>query len=582
MSEPAILLVDDEEALRETFVIFLRRAGYRQVVEAADLTEALAQLRARRFDLVISDIVLGADSGVDLLREARRLGIQCPVVMITGYPSVETAAEAVRLGAFDYLTKPVSKDALLAVVARGLEEEERRQAETARLCAGETALSRLVLDALPEMVFAVDARGTVTAMNDLARSWCQRFLPSLGRGKPLAPEHPLQKAMLLDCQQVLATGRPKAEHRLEWRDEQGVRVVGLAAAPCEGGVVLTLRDATGSASQRREIAPPAGMVGESEVMQRLFRRILQVAEVDATVLLTGESGTGKNVVARAIHAASARKEAPFVQVDCASLPEEILESELFGHRRGAFTGAERDRRGRILQADGGTLFLDELGEISAKMQLRLLRFLQSRFFYPVGCDKPVSVDVRVIAATNADLAAKVRAGEFREDLYYRLRVVDIHLPALRHHREDIPLLARHFLARAAAGGSAAAPPGISEQAMRLLMRYRWPGNVRELAHVMERALVFCQGEEVLPEHLPPEVGGDSAVGDAGLPAGDPPPSGAAREAGEGDEAMRLLAALRRTGGNKAKAARLLGIDRSTLYRKLRFHGIDPTAYLDGI
>ena len=242
------------------------------------------------------------------------------------------------------------------------------------------------------------------------------------------------------------------------------------------------------------------LIGASRAMQTVYTLIENVGQVDTSVLITGESGTGKELVAEALHAESPRRDMPLIKVDCTAIPESLLESELFGHKKGSFTGADRNRQGRILQADGGTLFLDEIGDISPAMQLRLLRFLQERTFYPVGHDMPLKVDVRVIAATNADLKQKVIDGKFREDLYYRLRVIDIVLPPLREREEDIPLLVEHFLERfnKRLGKEIT---GISDQALDALKDYSWPGNVRELEHVMERACVLCADSTITTDHL---------------------------------------------------------------------------------
>jgi DNA-binding NtrC family response regulator len=297
---------------------------------------------------------------------------------------------------------------------------------------------------------------------------------------------------------------------------------------------------------------------------------------DTTILITGESGTGKELVAEALHAESPRRNRPLVKVDCTAIPEELLESELFGHKKGSFTGADRDRLGRILQADGGTLFLDEIGDITPRMQLRLLRFLQERTFYPVGRDQPIQVDVRVITATNADLKEKVRRDLFREDLYFRLRVVDIILPPLRERKEDIPLLAQHFLSRFEEKMKKGIT-GFSDSVMEPLNNHSWPGNIRELEHIIERAYVLCPGDTITTDHLPSEVmTATAAKQEIHEPTSHIPPlqhpAGSINE--PENEIERVIDALRRTAGNKAKAARLLGIDRSTLYRKISNYNID--------
>ena len=281
-------------------------------------------------------------------------------------------------------------------------------------------------------------------------------------------------------------------------------------------------------------------------------------------------------MADALHAESPRCNRPLVKVDCTAIAEDLLESELFGHKKGSFTGADRDRLGRILQADGGTLFLDEIGDISPRMQLRLLRFLQERTFYPVGRDQPIQVDVRVITATNADLKEKVRKDQFREDLYFRLRVVDIILPPLRERKEDIPLLAHHFLARFEDKMNKGISD-FSDSVMERLNKHSWPGNIRELEHVIERAYVLCPGATITTDHLPSDVmtasdlKQESPEPDSHTSLLQQPP----RPTQEPEnEIERLIDALRRTAGNKAKAARLLGIDRSTLYRKISSYNID--------
>ena len=345
------------------------------------------------------------------------------------------------------------------------------------------------------------------------------------------------------------------------------------------GVVVVIRDMTRippKTSGRRSRFHR--FIGKSDAMQTAYTMIENVGKVDTTVLISGESGTGKELAAEALHEESHRRNRPIVKVDCTAIPESLLESELFGHKKGSFTGADRDRMGRILQADGGTLFLDEIGDISAMMQLRLLRFLQEKTFYPVGRDTPIQVDVRVITATNVNLRQKVEEGEFREDLYFRLRVIDVILPALREREGDITLLTHHFISLISQKIGKTIS-GISDQALATMEQYPWPGNVRELEHVLERACVLCDSPTISADQLPPEIihyqpeiqvvqpeqilVQPGAVAPSLMHAGEQLPM-----------PERILNALRKTGGNKAKAARLLGIDRSTLYRKIKEMQLD--------
>ena len=300
-----------------------------------------------------------------------------------------------------------------------------------------------------------------------------------------------------------------------------------------------------------------GMVGKSAAMQHLLSEIALVAPSEATVLIHGDSGTGKELVARAIHASSACREKPLVALNCAALNESLLESELFGHEKGAFTGADKRREGRFVEADGGTLFLDEIGDISPMMQVRLLRAIQEREVQRVGSNQTIPVDVRLIAATHRDLAEEVNAGRFRRDLYYRLNVVAIEVPSLRQRREDIPLLADHFLQRFAERNRKAVK-GFTPQAMDLLIHYDWPGNIRELENAVERAVVLLTGEYISERELPLAI------------AGTPIPMAQSQDIQPLVEVEKevILAALEKTGGNKTEAARQLGITRKTLLAKL--------------
>jgi len=577
-----ILIVDDEESIRFTFEMFLRREGYEAITTAASLDEAQKAVDEETFDLVISDIVLANSSGTELLKYIRSKGQECPVVMITGFPNLNTAAEAVRYGAFDYIAKPVNKESLLRFVRQALKhwdlEREKRalQQENEKF----RRYLEVVFSSVSDAIVTVDEELNIVQLNHTARRW---FAASQGGG-PVTSLHQLTgemaSACLQDARKVIRHGRIVREHQVECRKENGEkRMVSLTAAPLRdeieelSGAVLVLRDITLGVpveSLEGERTSFHGFIGTSRIMQGLYRLIENVGKVDTAVLVTGESGTGKELTAEALHLESLRRNMPLVKVDCASVPEDLLESELFGHRKGAFTGADRDRPGRLFQADRGTLFLDEIGDISPRMQLRLLRFLQEQTFTPVGQDTPIQVDVRVIAATNVDLQEKVRSGRFREDLYYRLKVVEIHLPPLRERRDCIPLLVNHFLRRYAEklGRNISS---ISDQSLQVLNDYSWPGNVRELSHVIERGCVLCTGSTIQIEHLPQELV-KRPVPDALAPV----MSGRVRDDfGEDDvdtEKQQLVKILGRAGGNKARAARMLGIDRSTLYRKLkRYH-----------
>ena len=434
-----ILVVDDDISHCTILQALLRGWGYR-VALANNGLQALEKVREKVFDLVLCDIRMAEMDGIETLKEIKTFNPSIPVLIMTAYSSVDTAVEALKSGALDYLIKPLDFDKLQQTLSEAL---------------AHTRLS----------------------------------------------ESPLAE-------------------------------------------------------------PPAaqfGMVGDSPAMRALLNNIALVAPSDATVLIHGESGTGKELVARALHASSARSRRPLVILNCAALNESLLESELFGHEKGAFTGADKRREGRFVEADGGTLFLDEIGDISPLMQVRLLRAIQEREVQRVGSNQTLSVDVRLIAATHRDLAEEVSAGRFRQDLYYRLNVVTIDMPPLRHRREDIPPLARYFLQRYAERNRKVVQ-GFTPQAMDLLIHYAWPGNIRELENAVERAVVLLTGEYISERELPLAI--------AGTPVADAPHGDDSIQPLVEVEKEAILAALERTGGNKTEAARRLGITRKTLLAKL--------------
>ncbi|MDU4356873.1 sigma-54-dependent response regulator transcription factor ZraR [Phytobacter diazotrophicus] len=434
-----ILVVDDDISHCTILQALLRGWGYR-VALAHNGVQALEQVRQQVFDLVLCDIRMAEMDGIETLKEIKTLNPSIPVLIMTAYSSVDTAVEALKSGALDYLIKPLDFDKLQQTLSGAL---------------AHTRLS-----------------------------------------------------------ESLVAGTPAAQF---------------------------------------------GMVGDSPAMRALLNNIALVAPSDATVLIHGESGTGKELVARALHASSGRSHGPLVTLNCAALNESLLESELFGHEKGAFTGADKRRDGRFVEADGGTLFLDEIGDISPLMQVRLLRAIQEREVQRVGSNQTLSVDVRLIAATHRDLAGEVSAGRFRQDLYYRLNVVTIDMPPLRQRREDIPPLARYFLQRYAERNRKAVQ-GFTPQAMDLLIHYTWPGNIRELENAIERAVVLLTGEFISERELPLAIVGTPI---ANAPHGDDviqPLVDVEKEA--------ILAALEKTGGNKTEAARQLGITRKTLLAKL--------------
>jgi DNA-binding NtrC family response regulator len=445
-----ILIVEDEANLQRVLELQLAGAGF-TVEKAASAEQALPVLERGGVDLVLSDLKLPGMDGLELLRRVRDYDSSLPVIIMTAFGTVETAVQAMKAGASDYLLKPFPLDELNLTIDKALELRELRDEN-------------------------------------------RRLRAELGR-------------------------------RYQFDN----------------------------------------IVGRSPGMQEVFAAVERVAPTRATVLLTGESGIGKDLIARAIHHHSPRKDKAFVKISCSAIPETLMESELFGYEKGAFTGAAAARAGKFEQADGGTVFLDEIGDVTPPVQVKLLRVLQERELERLGGNKTIQVDVRVIAATNQDLQAAIEEGAFREDLYYRLNVVPIRIPPLRERRPDIPLLVDHFLAkyRDEMGGRVSA---VSPQALEKLMAYRWPGNVRELENVMQRAMVLAQGPvlDAKDIHLDAERRSPDRAGETTfLPEG---------MTLEQHEQELIREALRRTGGNKWQAARLLGLTRSALRYRLKQMG----------
>ena len=448
--ETTVLVVDDDESHRTILQALIRGWGYK-LEGVDDGSRAVELAKEKPFDLILMDVRMAVMGGIEALKEIKSYNPSIPIIIMTAYSNVESAVEAIKAGAYDYLTKPLDFDMLRLTMERAL-------------------------------------------------------------------EHVSLKAENQELKERLVSS-----------------------------------------------FDPGNIVGRSEAIRRLMDMVAMIAPSEATVLINGESGTGKELIAKSIHFNSSRKKGPLVTVNCAALSETLLESELFGHEKGAFTGADKRREGRFMHANKGTIFLDEIGEISPAMQVKLLRAIQSREIQRVGNDQTIQVDVRIVAATNRDLKAEVEAGNFRQDLYYRLNVMTVVVPPLRDRREDIPLLAMYFLHKFA-DTNRKIVKGFTPQAMDMLLKYDWPGNIRELENAVERAVVLMPGDYVTERELPLSIdqsfeSHDNATSKIVQSEDILPLNAVEREA--------ILAALEITKGNKTEAAKKLGITRKTLLAKLQ-------------
>ncbi len=453
-----MLVVDDDTGHLVTLKTIARSWDYR-VSTAEDGSTAVEMVKTQPFDLILMDVRMAEMDGIEALRQIKTYNPAIPILIMTAYSSVESAVDALKAGAYDYLTKPLDFETLRLAVERAMEHTHLK-----------------------------------------------------------VENHQLKE---------------KLRDEFDWQN----------------------------------------IIGTSPPMKTLIDMVAMVAPSEATVLITGESGTGKELIARSIHYNSRRRAAPCVIVNCAALAETLLESELFGHEKGAFTGADKRREGRFRQADGGTLFLDEIGETSPAMQAKLLRVIQERELQRVGGDETLTVDVRILAATNRDLTIDVKNGKFREDLFYRLNVVTVEVPPLRARHEDIPLLAQHFMERFAARNRKMVK-GFTPQAMDLLIKHDWPGNVRELENAIERSVILLAGDYITERELPLSITQTSESDQR--EAARPGKEGIGLTGSQSLETIEkeaILATLSETGGNKSETARRLGINRKTLHLKLKRYGL---------
>jgi two-component system, NtrC family, response regulator HydG len=560
---PKVLVIDDEESIRFTFENFLADEGF-SVSTARDYHEALVRLDEADFDLIFADVLLGGRTGIDVIREIRGRNLTSLVVIVTGAPNIESVSDALRLGAFDYISKPVNQETLIHIAKMALKHKtvmDEREKYRSNL----EAIFRSVKDA----IITVDREMKIVELNESATKICGLDRDSIGKVFSVLPIG-CKKNCLSALVETIDKKCLVEVDRLECvRKNRSGHVVDISTSPLldhQGlfrGAVIVARDETRLAHLERDLKERQhfhNLIGGSSKMQEIYSLIESLADVQTTVLVTGESGTGKELVAEALHFKGARSGKPLVKVHCAALSENLLESELFGHVKGAFTGAVKDKIGRFQRADGGTIFLDEMSDMPQNVQLRLLRVLQSMEFERVGDSTPTKVNVRIIAATNKDLSAKVKTGEFREDLFYRLNVIEIGLPPLRDRLEDVPFLVDHFLKKFNKKLNRDIS-SVSADVINTFMDYPWPGNIRELEHTLEHAFIVCHRDTITVDHLPRSLRDFTEA------------KSEHNRDQKKDESMSILWALEKAGGNKAKASRLLSIDRKTLYRKIKKYKI---------
>ncbi len=569
----SILIIDDEKSIRVTLGEFLTDEGY-EVTSVDNYPSAQELLAAGDFDVLFVDILLGTESGINILRHVSEKKLRCLVVMITGEPNIDTATDALRLGAFDYMMKPVRHDAIIRVAGQAMRHKQLRDEKEA--LEKEKDQYRLNLDAIfksvREAIITIDTRMIVINANCAVNKIFQAAPGEMVGRHLYAFATESQKACLSIIENTLATQEPLDEYAVEWiSPHNGPETVILNCAPffnhCSTflGAVLTIRKLPTMNQVARLRDSRSGfdrIIGRSKKMQVIYSLLEALAPADTTVLISGESGTGKELVADALHNIGNRSGKPLIKVNCSALSEHLLESELFGHVKGAFTGAIKDKIGRFQMANGGSIFLDEIADISPAIQLKLLRVLQEKQFERVGDAEPVSVDVRIIAATNQRLYEKVKDGGYREDLYYRIKVVEVLLPPLRERLEDIPLFIDHFIGLFNSKFNKQIR-GLSQDVLQRFMTYRWPGNVRELQHALEHAFIKCTGPIIASDHLPPELlnperdDNDREVISSGAASKD-----------------TIISTLEKTDWNVAKAARMLNLSRQHLYKKMKKLGID--------
>lgn len=588
-NKPVIVVVDDEESIRYSFETFLQDDGY-EVASAANLEMGYDLIKSLNPDIIFTDLVLGNDDGLDIVKRSAELQLNSPVIVITGQPSINTAAEAVRLGAYDYLVKPIVKDNLLRVTRNALlnkqlsDEKERMRAEKDHYRNHLEALFKNVDDP----ILSIDNSWKIIACNDAAyRIYCYNTTPQpdtaltdatnrLPLNGILVKEskNPFLRACIGPIEKSLSHKQSVKNERITFTSAQAQQcLISINCSPLLDknqqslGAAVVVKDLTRMhllEKQLKESSEFRRVIGNCYKMDRVFDLIRALAGTDATVLITGESGTGKSLVAKEIHELSDRSSNNMVTVRCSALAEQLLESELFGHVKGAFTGAINNKVGRFELCNKGSIFLDEIGEISPALQLKLLSVIQDREFERVGDSKPVKIDTRIIAATNRTLKEEVAQGRFREDLYYRLNVVEIKMPPLRERFGDIPLLVEHFISHYKKKYKKNIS-SLSAEVMEVFSAYSWPGNVRELEHAIEHGFVLCKHEVIGLEHIPPEIRQFLSIQESGI---------SAIPKSESEEKAELISALEKTDWNKAKTARLLGMSRPTLYRKLEKFDLD--------